>query len=118
MGRSKDIVIRGGVNISSEEIESLLTGHPAVQEVAVVAVPDALLGEKLCACVVPRPGLTLSLSDLQHYLRQDKQAAIYKCPEYLMSLDSLPRNAVGKILKRELREQARLLAPTELAGAA
>ena len=118
VGRSKDIVIRGGVNISSEEIESLLTGHPAVQEVAVVAVPDAVLGEKLCACVVPRPGQTLALADLQQYLRQDKQVAIYKCPEYLLSLDSLPRNAVGKILKRELRQQARSLAPTEMAGAA
>ena len=106
------------MNISSEEIESLLTGHPAVQEVAVVAVPDAVLGEKLCACVVARPGQTLALADLQQYLRQDKQVAIYKCPEYLLSLDSLPRNAVGKILKRELRQQARSLAPTEMAGAA
>jgi ABC-type sugar transport system ATPase subunit len=61
---------------------------------------------------------TLALADLQQYLRQDKQVAIYKCPEYLLSLDSLPRNAVGKILKRELRQQARSLAPTEMAGAA
>jgi non-ribosomal peptide synthetase component E (peptide arylation enzyme) len=86
--------------------------------VAVVAVPDAMLGEKLCACVVPRPGQTLCLADLQHYLRQDKQVAIYKCPEYLMILDSLPRNAVGKILKRELRQQARSLAPDLAEGLA
>lgn len=118
VGRSKDIVIRGGVNISSEEIESLLTGHPAVQEVAVVAVPDALLGEKLCACVVPRPGQSLSLDELQRFLRHDKQVAIYKCPEYLMTLDTLPRNAVGKILKRELRQQARSLAPDLAEGLA
>lgn len=113
VGRSKDIVIRGGVNISSEEIEVLLMAHAQVQEVAVVAVPDMLLGEKLCACVVPRAGQAVMLIELQRFLRDDKQVAIYKCPEYLMVLSSLPRNAVGKILKRELRQQAKSLAPAQ-----
>lgn len=115
VGRSKDIVIRGGVNISSEEIEALLMAHPAVQEVAVVAVPDPLLGEKLCACVVPRPGHSVSLQDLRQFLQEDRQVAVYKCPEYLLVLENLPRNAVGKILKRELRLQARALGPAEVA---
>lgn len=116
VGRSKDLVIRGGVNISSEEVENLLMACPGVQDVAVVAVPDTTLGEKLCACIVARPGVSLSLADLQVYLRDERKVAVYKLPEYLLSLDSLPRNAVGKILKRELREHARALAPQELSA--
>lgn len=111
VGRSKDLVIRGGVNISSEEVESLLMAYPGVQDVAVVAVPDPLLGEKLCACIVARPGHSLTLADLLRFLKDDKRVAVYKLPEYLLPVDSLPRNAVGKILKRELRERARALAP-------
>jgi acyl-CoA synthetase (AMP-forming)/AMP-acid ligase II len=107
VGRSKDLVIRGGVNISSEEIENLLIACPGVQDVAVVAVPDAILGEKLCACIVARAGSKPSLADLQDFLRNERKVAVYKLPEYLLPLDSLPRNAVGKILKRELRERAR-----------
>jgi acyl-CoA synthetase (AMP-forming)/AMP-acid ligase II len=113
VGRSKDLVIRGGVNISSEEIESLLLACPGVQDVAVVAVPDPILGEKLCACIVAKPDHCPALSDLQRFLKDDKRVAVYKLPEYLLPVDSLPRNAVGKILKRELRERARELAPQE-----
>jgi acyl-CoA synthetase (AMP-forming)/AMP-acid ligase II len=113
VGRSKDLVIRGGVNISSEEVESLLLACPGVQDVAVVAVPDPILGEKLCACIVARPGHRPTLADLQHFLKDDKRVAVYKLPEYLLPVDSLPRNAVGKILKRQLRERARALAPQE-----
>ncbi|MEI7785720.1 MAG: class I adenylate-forming enzyme family protein [Betaproteobacteria bacterium] len=116
VGRSKDLVIRGGVNISSEEVESLLMACPGVQDVAVVAVPDAILGEKLCACIVARPGSSPSLAELQRFLRDERKVAVYKLPEYLLPLDSLPRNAVGKILKRELRERARALAPQEIAA--
>lgn len=113
VGRSKDLVIRGGVNISSEEIESLLLACPGVQDVAVVAVPDPTLGEKLCACIVIKPGHTPALTDLQRFLKDDKRVAVYKLPEYLLSVESLPRNAVGKVLKRELRARARELAPQE-----
>ena len=113
VGRSKDLVIRGGVNISSEEVENLLMACPGVQDVAVVSVPDPILGEKLCACMVARPDATPSLADLQRYLKVERKVAAYKLPEYLLLLDALPRNAVGKILKRELREQARALAPQE-----
>ena len=111
VGRSKDLVIRGGMNISSEEIEGLLAACPGVQEVAVVGVPDRILGEKLCACVVSATGQTVSLGDLVEFLRDQKRVAAYKLPEYVLQIDALPRNPVGKILKRELREQARALAP-------
>ena len=103
VGRSKDIVVRGGMKISAEEVEALLQGHPAVQEVAVVAAPDEQLGEKVCACVVPRPGAAVSLQGLVQYLRDDCRVAVYKCPEHLLLLTEMPRNPVGKLLKRELR---------------
>ena len=117
VGRHKDLVIRGGVNISSEEVEGLLAACPGVQEVAVVGVPDAVLGERLCACVVPVAGATITLDRLVAFLRDEQRVAAFKLPEHLMTLDVLPRNPVGKILKRELRERARALG-TEPAGRA
>ena len=107
VGRSKDLVIRGGMNISSEEIEGLLAACPGVREVAVVGVPDPILGEKLCACVVSIEGQPMTLEILSDFLRNQQKVAAFKLPEYLMLLSSLPRNPVGKILKRTLREQAR-----------
>lgn len=113
VGRSKDLVIRGGVNISSEEIEGLLAACPGVREVAVVGVPDHILGEKICACVVPLEGHKVSLEQLVRFLREQQRVAAYKLPEYLLPITELPRNPVGKILKRELREQAKLLSKGE-----
>jgi acyl-CoA synthetase (AMP-forming)/AMP-acid ligase II len=110
VGRSKDLVIRGGVNISSEEIENLLLACPGVREAAVVAVPDKTLGEKVCACIVPVEGHAVDLAAITTFLRDTKRVAVYKLPEYLLPLMAMPRNPVGKILKRELREQARALA--------
>ncbi len=106
VGRSKDLVIRGGMNISSEEIEGLLAACPGVREVAVVGVPDPILGEKLCACVVALEGHAITLEHITDFLRHGQRIASYKLPEYLLTLPSLPRNPVGKILKRSLREQA------------
>lgn len=116
VGRSKDLVIRGGVNISSEEVETLLIACPGVQDAAVVAVPDSILGEKVCACIVPSEGSAPQLEDLQRFLRDDKRVAVYKLPEYMLIVEALPRNAVGKILKRELRARARSLTPMETAS--
>jgi acyl-CoA synthetase (AMP-forming)/AMP-acid ligase II len=103
VGRCKDLVIRGGVNVSPEEVEGLLAGHPGVAEVAVVGYPDAVMGEKLCAVLVPRGEQRPTLEALRAYLRDEKQVAEFKLPERVEWLDALPRNAMGKVLKRELR---------------
>ena len=105
VGRSKDIVIRGGFNISAAEIEMLIQGHPKVHEVAIIGEPDPRLGERMCAVVVPAPGVELELAELNAYLKDEVRIAAYKLPERLVLLDSLPRNAMGKVIKRQLREQ-------------
>lgn len=104
VGRLKDLILRGGVNISSEEVETLIQGHPKVAEVAVVGYPDQALGEKACAVVVPKKDQTVTLEELVAFLKE-KDIAAYKLPERVMVVDALPRNPVGKILKRNLREQ-------------
>jgi len=104
VGRLKDIVIRGGMNISSEEIENHLAAHPAVAEAAVVGAPDPNLGERLAAFVVYRPGQTATLDEINRFLTTERQVAVYKQIERLETLDALPRNPVGKVLKRDLRQ--------------
>jgi non-ribosomal peptide synthetase component E (peptide arylation enzyme) len=103
VGRAKDIIIRGGVNISAEEIESLLVGLPNLAEVAVVGIPDERLGEITCAVVVPKPGQEVTLEGIVAALKE-KDIAVYKLPEKLVTMEALPRNAVGKVLKRSIRE--------------
>lgn len=116
-GRIKDIIIRGGVNISSREIEDLLLGHPAVRDVAVVAMPDPRLGERCCAFVVPTPGMSLpTLADVTEFLRE-KQIAVQKLPERIEIIDALPMTAVGKVRKNVLREQIATLVSAENAAA-
>jgi acyl-CoA synthetase (AMP-forming)/AMP-acid ligase II len=98
--RAKDLIIRGGMNIAAAELETLLAGHPAVVEVAVVGYPDEVLGEKVCAVVAPRDDI--DLRSLVDFLRE-KGIASYKLPERLELVEGLPRNALGKVLKRDLR---------------
>lgn len=105
VGRLKDIIIRGGMNISSEEIEGLLIGHPAVADVAVVGAPDETLGERLCAYVVFKPDQAVDMAEINRYLTQEKKVAVFKQIERLEPVAALPRNPVGKILKRELRDR-------------
>lgn len=102
-GRKKDIIIRGGQNISPEEIENVLQYHPKVLEVAVVGYPDARLGEKACACVVLRKGESLTLDEIADFMRQ-KDMAIFKFPERLEIVENLSRNPAGKVQKSKLRE--------------
>ena len=104
-GRHKDIVIRGGMNISSEEIEGLLLGHPKIREVAVIGWPDEVLGERVCAVVVAAPDADLELPELVAFLREKEKIAAFKLPEKLIVVPTLPRNPLGKVLKRELRLQ-------------
>lgn len=102
--RAKDIIIRGGTNIAPAEVESLLLGHPKIADVAVVGYPDTVLGEKACAIVVAKPEQQITLDELVEFLRE-KKIASYKLPEQLKVVAALPRNPVGKVLKRDLREQ-------------
>lgn len=105
--RAKDLISRGGYKISAAELEGLLSAHPKVAEVGVVAVPDARLGERVCAVAVARdPGDPPTLDELNQLLA-DAQVARFKWPERLELIDALPRNPVGKILKRTLREGLR-----------
>ncbi|GAA4566364.1 class I adenylate-forming enzyme family protein [Planotetraspora kaengkrachanensis] len=102
--RAKDLIIRGGMNIAPAEIEGLLSGHPGVADVAVVGYPDEVLGERVCAVVVPKEGAEVTLDDLLGHLRAARIAS-YKLPERLEVRAVLPRNPVGKVLKRELRRE-------------
>ena len=100
--RKKDIIIRGGENISSKEVESVLLGHPAVADVAVVAAQDARMGEVVRACVVLVPGASLTLDDVRGFFA-GAGVARQKTPERLTVIAELPRNASGKVLKHVLR---------------
>jgi len=102
-GRKKDLINRGGEKISAEEIENLILGHPAVQNIACVPMPDPHLGEKMCACAVLKKGRSLSLQDLIEFLK-DKEIAKFKLPERLEILSDLPVSAFGKVSKKALVE--------------
>jgi acyl-CoA synthetase (AMP-forming)/AMP-acid ligase II len=108
-GRSKDIIIRSGENISPKEVEDVLYGHPAIAEVAIVAMPSAKTGELGCAFVIPRAGQTIDLPEIVRFLDQAGLAR-QKFPEHLVLTDDLPRVPSGKVRKDVLREQARHIA--------
>jgi cyclohexanecarboxylate-CoA ligase len=105
-GRKKDIILRGGENISATEVESLLFEHPAVREAAVVAMPDPVLTERACAFVVPEAGQAPSLPELTAFLL-GKQLAKQKLPERLELVAELPKTQSGKVQKFRLRELIR-----------
>jgi cyclohexanecarboxylate-CoA ligase len=110
-GRQKDIIIRGGENISVKEVEDLLFNHPLVEEVAIVAMPDPKLVERACAYVVPASTDRSSaepptLADLVQFLRSH-QLANQKLPERLELVESLPKTASGKVQKHKLRTRIR-----------
>jgi cyclohexanecarboxylate-CoA ligase len=98
-------LIRGGENVPVVEIENLLYNHPAVAAVAVVGFPDARLGERGCAFIVPRPGSSIDLAAVQAYLREAKMAKQF-WPERVEVVAELPRTASGKIQKVTLKEVA------------
>ena len=100
--RFKDMIISGAENIYSLEVENVLSQHPAVQECAVIGVPDDAWGERVHAIIVPKPGMTVALDELANYARQ--HIAGYKVPRSLEIRDEpLPRAAAGKVLKASLR---------------
>lgn len=107
-GRDKDQINRGGEKISAEEVENLLIAHPQVQDAAVVASPDPVLGERIHAFVVPRTPAPTSLT-LKRYLHERGLAA-FKVPDRIEFLDQFPETGIGKISKKSLRDRlARLL---------
>lgn len=101
VGRKKEIIIRGGINIAPREIEELLTGLEQVAQVAVVGLPDERLGERMCACVVLKPGATLDLEAAVAHLK-NQGLARYKLPERLEICESFPITASGKVQKHQL----------------
>jgi acyl-CoA synthetase (AMP-forming)/AMP-acid ligase II len=100
--RKKELIIRGGANIYPREIEEVLYQHPKVLEAAAVGVPDPRLGERVCACIVPRPGESLTFEEMIAFLRG--KIATYKLPEFFRLLDALPRTPTGKVQKGPLRD--------------
>jgi acyl-CoA synthetase (AMP-forming)/AMP-acid ligase II len=104
VGRKKEIIIRGGLNIAPREIEELLLAFDEVERCAVVGLPDDRLGEVVCACVTLRPGASLDFDDAVERLRV-AGLATYKLPQAWHVLDALPTTASGKIQKHVLREQ-------------
>jgi acyl-CoA synthetase (AMP-forming)/AMP-acid ligase II len=101
VGRTKEMIIRGGANIYPREIEESLYEHPKVRDAAVVGLPDARLGERVCACIVPRDGETVTFEEMVEFLR--RRVATYKLPEQLVILTDLPRTPTGKVQKTPLR---------------
>lgn len=100
--RAKDIIIRGGMNISPGEIDGLLASLPKIKEAAVVGYADPVMGERICAVAVPAEGESVTLDDIRAHLMKSDIAA-YKLPERLELAEALPRNPLGKVLRRELR---------------
>lgn len=100
-GRKKDLINRGGEKISAEEVENLILMHPAVTNVACVPMPDAALGEKMCACVTLRPQQSLSLEQLVAFLMAH-EIAKFKLPERLQVFDEFPLSTFGKVSKKDL----------------
>jgi len=104
VGRLKDMVIRGGENIYPREIEEVLFGHPAVESVQIVGVPDQRLGEELAAFVIVVPGTEVTADEIRDFCRE--RLARFKVPRYVLVVDGFPMTVTGKIQKFVLRQQA------------
>ncbi len=103
-GRLKDMIIRGGENIYPKEIEEFIYTHEKVQDVQVIGVPDEALGEEIMACIVLKPGESMTEQEMKKYI--ETHMAKHKVPKYIDFVDGFPMNAAGKILKYKMREDA------------
>ena len=101
VGRCKSLIVRGGVNISPEELDELISSHEQISEAVVVAYPDDIMGEKVCAVIVPHEGQVITLLDICSFLEELKVAK-FKWPEKLLTIKALPRNAMNKVVRSEL----------------
>lgn len=104
LGRSKDIIIRGGQNVPVHDLENLLHGHPTVVEVAVIGLPDERFGERACAVLVLEEGEPLTLEDVTEYLLSQGLSKVF-LPERVETVEALPKTMSGKVRKVELRER-------------
>ena len=109
VGRSKDMIIRGGENVYPREVEEFLYGHPQIQDVQVIGVPDEKYGEEVMAWVILKPGQTTTADELTDYCRD--KIAHYKVPRYWRMTDHFPMTVSGKVQKYKLREMALLQEP-------
>jgi fatty-acyl-CoA synthase len=113
VGRIKDMVIRGGENIYPREIEEFLYGHPAIEDVQVIGVPDVKYGEELCAWIRVRPGVELDAAAVREYCQG--KIAHYKIPRYVRFTADFPMTVTGKVQKFKMRETS--IAELELGDA-
>jgi fatty-acyl-CoA synthase len=104
VGRSKDMVIRGGENVYPREVEEFLYGHPSIADVQVIGVPDARYGEELMACIIPRQGASLDADAVREFCQG--RIAHYKIPRYVKTVDAFPMTVTGKVQKFKMRDQA------------
>jgi fatty-acyl-CoA synthase len=104
VGRSKDLVIRGGENIAPREVEEFLYTHPDIVDAQVVGVPDDRFGEELCAAVRLAPGATVGVEEIREFCRG--RIAHFKIPRYVIVVTEYPMTVTGKVQKYLLREQA------------
>jgi fatty-acyl-CoA synthase len=109
VGRRKDTIIRGGFNVHPREVEDVLRAHPAVEEICVVGLPHDVLGEMICACVVPVEGAIVRGEDVIAFARESM--ADYKVPDQVRFVDGFPLNASGKVMRRELARSVASLQP-------
>ncbi|MHB9097838.1 MAG: AMP-binding protein, partial [Syntrophales bacterium] len=101
--RKKDLIIRGGFNIYPRDIEEILYQHPAIQDAVAIGVPAPVMGEEIKVYVVPKEGMTVSVEEILQYCQS--HLAKYKWPKFIEFTKSLPRNPMGKILRKELRKR-------------
>jgi fatty-acyl-CoA synthase len=104
VGRSKDMVIRGGENVYPREVEEFLYGHPDIADVQVIGVPDERYGEELMAWVMPNPGATVDPEEVREFCRG--KIAHFKVPRYVKTVDAFPMTVTGKVQKYKMREEA------------
>ena len=102
IGRRKELIIRGGQNVTPREVEDVLRTHPAVEETCVVGIPNELLGELVCACVVPVEGAIVTGDELKEFCRE--QLVDYKVPDLVRFFDGFPLTGSGKVKRRELAQ--------------
>ena len=101
--RKKEMIIRGGENIYPKELEDVLYAHPKISEVAVIGVPDKKYGEEVMACIVPQSGANLTEEETISFCKDNM--ASYKIPRHVKFLDYIPKNIIGKVTKKELKQQ-------------